>query len=112
MKKRFGNIAKTIKIARKQNVTLRARMMLYLVSMLLAAVGITVLVFVGYGMFWNEEDRLSWELNNHLDRVCDEVTSDMDEYEGYAYNLSQVNNQYHKEIQKYPVHFHLHILHT
>lgn len=89
MKKRFGNIAKTIKIARKQNVTLRARMMLYLISMLLAAVGITVFVFVGCGMFWNEEDRLSWELNNHLDRIYDDVTSDMDECEGYAYNLSQ-----------------------
>ena len=86
---RVRNWMRTLRMSRKQNVTLHRRMMLYLVFMLLAAAGLLVMVFVSRGLVLNADDRMVWKLQSRLDQVYEQTSSMLDSYEGYSLNMAR-----------------------
>ena len=89
MKSRLQKIVQIIKMSRRQNVSLRRRMMLYLVAMSLVAVGVLFLILVGCGLILNGEDQMTQMIQNRLESVSSQLESDMENLEGYSLNLAR-----------------------
>lgn len=76
-------------ISRRQNLTLRQRMLIYLVFMLLASIGLVTVISIVGGILWSDEKQMTHVLENHLDCMAQKMETEMDSYVGYTFNLEK-----------------------
>lgn len=89
MKVKENTFREVLLISRKQNLTLRQRMMIYLVFMILASIVLVTILSIVGGIVWSDEIKLTQVLENHLDRMEQKMGNEMDSYVGYTFNLSK-----------------------
>ena len=89
MKKRNHTLKEVFLISQRQNLTLRQRMMIYLVFVILASIGFVILLSIVGGIVWSDEKQLTQILKNHLDQIDSKVENEMDSYVGYSFNLAK-----------------------
>ncbi|MCR5458968.1 MAG: helix-turn-helix transcriptional regulator [Acetatifactor sp.] len=76
-------------LSRRQSLTLRQRMMIYLIFMILASIGLVTLFSIVGGIVWSDERQLTQVLENQLDRNYQKMEKEMEGYVGYSFNLSK-----------------------
>lgn len=85
----FRDLYNKIMGSRCQNVSLRRRMIRYLLGMLLLAVGVLILILAGCGLILNAEDRMAEALQSQLESVSAKMEDEVEDLEGYALNLAR-----------------------
>lgn len=72
----------------KQGITLRKRLLLYLMSMSLMALGIMIIILVVAGVLFNSENDVSRSMKAQLNHNTDSIQETLDLMMGYGRNLS------------------------
>ncbi len=89
MRKQLPKFKELFQMAYGQSVTLRRRLMLYMMCLVCAAAGLLALLSIASGLFFNTEDRLIRLMKNQLEHVSDKMEKELENYEGYSLNLAR-----------------------
>ena len=78
-----------LKLFKERKISLQWKMMMYFISLILSGLGIAALLFIVIGGFGGTQENITKSLEQQLYQTSEEVEAELEEYTGYALQLSK-----------------------
>lgn len=89
MKRTIREAKKLLKLFSERKISLQWKMMLYLISLILSGIGISVILLIALGGFGGTEEKIIKLLEQQLYQSSEEAEAELEEYTGYAFQMSK-----------------------
>lgn len=89
MRNRWRELGKLLRLLRDRKTTMRGRLMLYLVSLIFAALGIVLLMLAAIGGSLKTKQQIAQTMEQQLQSSYEKVSEELEEYTGYGLQLSR-----------------------